>query len=189
MKKRAFTLIELLVVIAIIGLLSSIVLASLQNARHKANVIKTVRDLKNIEQALYLYHYDRGLTEWIHERGIEGGTDMAASPFIDVLVDEIPGLGEFLSVAPRSPLSVTSSNEYSYDNDSTTDGDGFTCGVDVGATGVGILIFNVPDEDIEDVDKILDNDNDISCGKVRRHVISGPTDVLVYSLADYYKDF
>jgi prepilin-type N-terminal cleavage/methylation domain-containing protein len=54
--KRGFTLNELLVVVAIIGLLSSIVLASLQTAREKAKIAATaatVRDLKN-EIALYI---------------------------------------------------------------------------------------------------------------------------------------
>lgn len=56
--KRAFTLIELLVVIAIIGLLSSIVLASLNSARSKANDSKRVSDLREIEKALETYAND-----------------------------------------------------------------------------------------------------------------------------------
>lgn len=56
--KRAFTLIELLVVIAIIGLLSSIVLASLTSARSKANDAKRVSDLHQIQNALETYAND-----------------------------------------------------------------------------------------------------------------------------------
>ena len=55
---RGFTLIELLVVIAIIGILASIVLASLNVARQRANVVATVSDLRQITTALYLYRSD-----------------------------------------------------------------------------------------------------------------------------------
>lgn len=58
---RGFTLIELLVVIAIIGLLSSVVLASLNSARAKAKDVKRVSDLKQISLALELY-YDTNRT-------------------------------------------------------------------------------------------------------------------------------
>ena len=50
-----FTLIELLVVIAIIGILSSIVLASLNSARNKAKVVRAVSDLKQLVLVLNLY--------------------------------------------------------------------------------------------------------------------------------------
>src|SRR3989338_3128827 len=52
-----FTLIELLVVISIIGLLSSVVLASLNNARAKARDTRRIQDFKQISTALYLYYY------------------------------------------------------------------------------------------------------------------------------------
>lgn len=53
--KRGFTLIELLVVIAIIGVLSSVVLASLNTARAKANDAKIRTDLRQISTALQFY--------------------------------------------------------------------------------------------------------------------------------------
>lgn len=53
--KRGFTLIELLVVIAIIGILSSVVMASLNSARTKARDAKRVADLKQVKTALEMY--------------------------------------------------------------------------------------------------------------------------------------
>lgn len=58
--KRAFTLIELLVVVAIIGLLSSVVLSSLNAARSKANDTKRVSDLRQVQKALETYQTDNG---------------------------------------------------------------------------------------------------------------------------------
>ena len=53
-RKGGFTLIELLVVIAIIGILSSVVLASLSTARQKSRDAKRVADLGQIQLALEL---------------------------------------------------------------------------------------------------------------------------------------
>jgi len=59
-KKRlstsGFTLIELLVVIAIIGVLASVVLASLNTARRKARDARRIADLHQIQLALNLYY-------------------------------------------------------------------------------------------------------------------------------------
>ncbi len=58
--KKGFTLIELLVVIAIIGVLSSVVLASLSSARVKARDSERLTVLKAVETAVELYrsNYD-----------------------------------------------------------------------------------------------------------------------------------
>jgi prepilin-type N-terminal cleavage/methylation domain-containing protein len=58
-KPRGFTLIELLVVIAIIGILSSVVLASLNGARQKGRDARRISDLKQIQAALEM-HADTG---------------------------------------------------------------------------------------------------------------------------------
>ena len=55
-RSRGFTLIELLVVIAIIGLLSSVVLASLNGARTKGRDARRLADIKQMQVALELYY-------------------------------------------------------------------------------------------------------------------------------------
>ena len=57
---RGFTLIELLVVIAIIGILSSVVLASLNDARQKSRDAKRIADVKQLQLALELYFDSNG---------------------------------------------------------------------------------------------------------------------------------
>lgn len=54
--KKGFTLIELLVVIAIIGLLSTLSVVSLNNARARARDARRVADVKQIQTALELYY-------------------------------------------------------------------------------------------------------------------------------------
>ena len=56
--KQGFTLIELLVVIAIIGLLSTLAVVSLNNAREKSRDAKRVSDIKQVQTALELYYTD-----------------------------------------------------------------------------------------------------------------------------------
>lgn len=61
-RSRGFTLIELLVVIAIIGLLASIILASLNTAQQKGRDARRVSDLQEIGQAMVAADSGSGVT-------------------------------------------------------------------------------------------------------------------------------
>jgi len=73
-KNRGFTLIELLVVISIISLLSSIILASLSEARVKANEAALSSNLKQLELAIQLFNDDHA--NYLFKDGLypNGGT-------------------------------------------------------------------------------------------------------------------
>lgn len=57
-KQKGFTLVELLVVIAIIGLLSTLAVVSLNNARARSRDAKRVSDVKQVQTALEMYFND-----------------------------------------------------------------------------------------------------------------------------------
>ena len=80
--KKGFTLIELLVVVAIIGVLASVVLASLNSARAKARDARRLGDIRSIKNALELYYNDHGYyparsydtVYWISDNNYAGTT-------------------------------------------------------------------------------------------------------------------
>jgi len=88
---KGFTLIELLVVIAIIGLLSSVVLVSMQGVRAKARDVRRLSDMKQILLALQLYYDKYGRYPDISADACCDGWDQgpcAGNPFIGALATE-----------------------------------------------------------------------------------------------------
>ena len=63
-RSRGFTLIELLVVIAIIGILSAVVLASLNTARNKGNDAAVQSDLSTIQTEAEIYYGGTGVNSY-----------------------------------------------------------------------------------------------------------------------------
>lgn len=59
-EKKGFTLIELLVVIAIIGILASVVLSSLNDARASARDTTRIQTIKQVQTALEMYRLSTG---------------------------------------------------------------------------------------------------------------------------------
>lgn len=61
MQQRGFTLVELLIVIAIIGILSSVVMSSLNSARAKARDANRVASIQEMQKAIESYYADYGV--------------------------------------------------------------------------------------------------------------------------------
>lgn len=102
-KKQAFTLIELLVVIAIIGILATLAVVSLQNARSRARDSKRIADVKQMQTALELYFND-----W--------NTYPTSSSIATSIAS---GTSIYMATVPTAPTPVdgscvTASNTYTY---------------------------------------------------------------------------
>ena len=138
-KHPAFTLIELLVVISIIGLLASVVLVSLNNARSKARVTRRLADMKQIQTALEVYFdansgtYPSTAGSWRSQCSAWGGY---ASDQV------IPGIvPNYMSKFPADPSmnqGATNYNCYLYRSD---------------GTNYKFMIYNLYDMNVADVNK------------------------------------
>jgi prepilin-type N-terminal cleavage/methylation domain-containing protein len=102
--KSGFTLIELLVVIAIIGILASIVLASLNTARKKSRDVRRVADLDQIRLANELFFDSNG--------GRYAGTLAALSA-----ADSCGTGNKCIAITPVPPTGVSGVSAYGYCTD------------------------------------------------------------------------
>jgi type II secretion system protein G len=122
MNKKGFTLIELLVVIAIIGLLSTLAVVALGNARQKARDARRLSDLKQLQTALELYYTDQ--TAYPSGAGITlGDTNYAclnssgfaaagcATPYMGQVPADPLATQDYTYTAASSSYSVTATLE------------------------------------------------------------------------------
>ncbi len=116
---KGFTLIELLVVIAIIGLLSSVVLASLSTARGKARDARRLSDILEVQKAIEMYFIDKGA--YPGPAGWWGNCSTFGSHGVTGATGYVPNLApEYIPVLPLEPLQKTSSC-YLYRSDAPND--------------------------------------------------------------------
>lgn len=94
--KQGFTLIELLVVIAIIGLLSTLSILALNQARARARDAKRVADVKQIQTALEMYYNDVG--DYPVTASVTAGASLGSSN------------GVYLRAIPTPPTPVDGSS-------------------------------------------------------------------------------
>lgn len=169
-QEKAFTLIELLVVIAIIGILATVVIASLNSAREKARIAKTIQEFREIEKAFMLLYSDTGC--YPRESSSVGCTPISTvNPTISQVVAANIGLEKYISTMGNSGIG----GPYRYDND----GDTVTaCGPSQATFGVNIFIGGVAYDYYAKLNTIVDGDADHStdqaryCGKIRWNGVS-----------------
>jgi len=129
MKKNqsGFTLIELLVVIAIIGLLSTLSVVALNNARARSRDARRVSDVKQMQTALELYYNDVG--SYPPTASVTAGNSIANGSTV------------YMQIAPTAPTPNDGSctagqNTYTYTQTGTS-GSSYTITYCVGQTITG----------------------------------------------------
>lgn len=119
--KRGFTLIELLVVIAIIGILSSVVLASLNTARAKGTDAKIQSEIRSIAVNAEIYYDNTSNTYGTDATSCQAGMYLSTSPNIAQIIQDLIG-----ATGPGSdPACRASSNTWAVQHMMTSNTQGF----------------------------------------------------------------
>lgn len=139
LNEKGFTLIELLVVIAIIGLLSTLAVVSLGNARQKARDARRLSDLKQLQTALELYYTDQtaypagaGVVLGAGNYACLNSSGWAAAGCASAYMGQVPAdplsTQDYTYTAATSSYSVTATLE--------TDMNGLSGGVTLSPSGI-----------------------------------------------------
>jgi general secretion pathway protein G len=140
--KKGFTLIELLVVIAIIGLLSTLAVISLNNARQKSRDAKRISDIKQVQTALELYYTDQngyptqfgGLNDTNFKCLGSAGLTTAALCGATVYMSQMPG-----NPSPYDATGATAFYDYRVKTNSIATNDAYSITYYLGAITGGVL--------------------------------------------------
>ena len=119
-RNKGFTLIELLVVVSIIGLLSSVVLASLNSARAKARDAHRRVELRQVATALELYYDSNGsypiTTTWYGPFSMHNNTYVQSSGPLGWIPNLAP---TYISQLPSDPKPLGVDTSYYYYSNGT----------------------------------------------------------------------
>jgi len=116
-QNKGFTLIELLVVISIIGLLATLAVIALGNARVKSRDAKRLSDVRQIQTALALYQTDRIDGSYPAGNALVLGTGSSCAGSTPCLtISETNGIANTIAGRPYMGLvpADPSSNSYVY---------------------------------------------------------------------------
>lgn len=183
-----FTLIELLVVIAIISLLSSVILASIGDARDSARVSKSLNQIRQLETTVTQYSIDTGVYPSTCRTVDTNNPDCTASndPLLNKLGvsgwdgpynsihDRSHGWGGHIGFERRQSVSFFT---LVFDDDPPG--------------GVNDNSGAIPPDSIHAIDERLDNDDGLKSGQVQACIAgisTGPRSVIIF-IYDTYNSY
>jgi len=164
-RTHGFTLLELLVVIAIIGVLSTIVLAALNDSRNKAAASGMAQQLQQISTGLRVYLLSEGVDQWFD-------SSFNNRTINQIRNDPSTNVEDYLPELPLAP----NGEPYIYRINGT-----YSCGVAHSGISIRVSDLHLDNPDIYDaLERAIDNNDGSDCGRVRHR---GTSESLYFLIA------